>query len=149
MEILIVGAVIVALMVYVSTRIKKESKRAYERETVNSQWFRITKPDEFLIPVGEDSPFIFEAQSRDFGSDDVRDQYQCRATVREKDGFAEAKTFEMQKEVNNTRFDVFHKIIYSSAANKNFELEICVLPEFREKYQPAISEMLESFSAKQ
>ena len=147
MEIFIVGIIIVGLMVYVSTRIKKESKRAYERETFETEEFTITKPDEFIIPIDENSPYVFEARSRDFGTEEeTYDFYQCRATVTAKEGIAEFKTYEEQKTEKDVVFDTFHKII--SNGNKIFHLEIFVLPEFKEKYQSGIDEMLNSFAIK-
>lgn len=147
MEIFIVGIIIVGLMVYVSTRIKKESKRAYERETFETNEFRIIKPDEFIVPIDENSPYVFEARSRDFGTEDeVRDFYQCRATITTKEGTAASKTYEEQKTEKDVVLDIFSKII--SGADKHFHLEIFVLPEFREKYQSGIDEMLNSFAAK-
>lgn len=147
MEILIIGGIIVALMVYASTRIKKVSKVAYEREVFETAEFRIVKPNEFIIPVSEKSPYVFEARSRDFGTEDgSSDFYQCRALVTEKAGTAAPKIYEEQKTEKKITFDTFHKTI--SGAEKHFHLEIFVLPEFKEKYQSEIDEMLDGFAVK-
>src|SRR5687768_214257 len=69
MELLIPGLILVALMVYVSTRIKKSAARAYEVETVDTPEFHIEKPDGMLNPLNDQSPYAFEAYSRDFGRD--------------------------------------------------------------------------------
>jgi hypothetical protein len=148
MEILIIGGIIVALMVYVSTRIKKVSKLAYEREVFDTAEFSIIKPDEFIIPVDENSPFVFEARSRDLGEDEASDFYQCLATIQVQDGAEKAQSFETQKTEKDVLFDVFHKTVPDSAGNKIYELEIAVLPEFKEKYRSALDEMLNSFTVK-
>lgn len=148
MEILIIGIIIVGLMVYVSTRIKKESKRAYERETFETEDFKITKPDEFLIPVNEDSPYVFEARSRDFGTDEARDFYQCRATVIVSEGVENEKVFEEEKTYKDVLLYFFHKSIANLDNNKTYKLEIALLPEHKDKYQEKINEMLNSFAIK-
>lgn len=146
MEIWIVGIIIVGLMIYVSTRIKKASKEAYARENFETEEFKITKPDDFLIPVEEDSPYVFEARSKEFGADDVRDFYQCRATVTASEGAAESKNFEESRIEKGAALDSYNKII--SNANRHFHLKIDVLSEFKEKYQSAVNEMLASFAVK-
>lgn len=133
-------------MIYVSTRIKKSSKQAYARETFETEEFQITKPDDFLIPVEEDSPYIFEARSKEFGSEDVRDFYQCRATVTANEGAAEPKIYEESRIEKGAALNSHNRII--SSANKHFHLKIDVLSEFKEKYQPAVDEFLTSFTVK-
>lgn len=70
MEILIVGFILVALMAYVSTRIKKSAASAYEPETVETAEFSLVKPEGFIVPVGNASAFAFETFSKDFGESD-------------------------------------------------------------------------------
>lgn len=146
MEIWIVGIIIVGLMIYVSTKIKKASKQAYARETFETEEFKIIKPDDFLIPVEEDSPYVFEARSKEFGSEDVRDFYQCRAVVTAKEGVAAPKTYEESRTEKGAELYSYNKIL--SGGNKHFHLEIDVLAEFKEKYQSRIDEMLSSFAVK-
>lgn len=148
MEILIIGLIIVALMVYVSTKIKKESKLAYEREVFETEEFTIIKPDEFLIPINKDSPYIFEAQSRDLGTEEASDFYQCRTTIIFREGVEKAETFETEKTEKDILSVSFYKIISNPQTNKTYELEISVLPEFKDKYQDRITEMLNSFAVK-
>lgn len=148
MEIWIIGIIIVGLMVYVSTRIKKESKRAYEREIFETEYLRIAKPDDFLIPVEENSPYVFEARSKDFGRDEAADFHQCLATITVRNGIEEAKTFETTKKIKEVSFESFHKTLSNPQKNVTFELVIDVLPEFREKYREKIAEMRGSFALK-
>ena len=79
MEIFIVGVMVVALMVYVSTRIKKSAAQAYEPETIDAEDFTINKPAGFINPVNDDSAFVFEAFTKDFGTDEAKDFRQARA----------------------------------------------------------------------
>ncbi len=67
MELLIPGLILVALMVYASTRIKRSAARAFEAETVETDDFVIQKPDGFLNVINGDSKFAFESYSKDFG----------------------------------------------------------------------------------
>jgi hypothetical protein len=67
MELLIPGLILVALMVYASTRIKRSAAAAFEAETVETDDFVIQKPDGFLNVIGPDPPYLFEAYSKDFG----------------------------------------------------------------------------------
>lgn len=150
MEILIVGVIIVALMVYVSTKIKKESKLAYEREMFENEDFKLIKPDEFLIPVNENSPFVFEAHSRDFGTEESRDFYQCLATVKisERSGESKNTVIETEQTEKGVPLKIFRKFIVSLNNNRIYELKIVVVQEFIEKYQDKVNEMLDSFAAK-
>ena len=67
MELLIPGLILVALMIYASTRIKRSAARAFEAETIETDEFVIQKPEGFLNVIGGDPKFVFEAYSKDFG----------------------------------------------------------------------------------
>lgn len=69
MELLIPGLILVALMVYASTRIKKSAARAYEPETIETEEFVIQKPEEFLHNLNADPGSIFEAYSKGFSAE--------------------------------------------------------------------------------
>lgn len=71
MEILFVGLILVALMVYASTRIKRSAAAAFDPETVETDEFVIQKPEGFLNVVGGDEKYAFEAYSKEFGVDDA------------------------------------------------------------------------------
>src|SRR5687768_9390305 len=97
MEIFIIGGAIVALMVYVSTRIKKSAAAAYDREIIETEEFRIVKPKGFMHPLRENSEFAFEAFSEDYGDGELRNFWQSNAELlvhsnkKFKDVCAEAK----------------------------------------------------------
>lgn len=72
--ILIPGLILVALMIYASTRIKKIAADAFEPETIETEEFSIEKPSGFLHNLNGDPKFTFEAYSKDFSkaNDKVR-----------------------------------------------------------------------------
>lgn len=176
MEILIVGVVLVALMAFVSTKIKKSAALAFERETVDGAEFRIVKPEGFLNPVGGDSEFAFEAFSKDSGKNDAETFRQARATVKvfSDSNFAavceNAKEFgseilsenvsenalnqqnicfiESEEIKNGVGVVTFRKIVESIQKQKVYELQIAVLKNYLEDFSERISEMIESFNVK-
>lgn len=81
MEILIVGGLLVALMIWASTRIKRNAAAAWEEETIAGDGFVIKKPEGFLNVIGGDPQYAFEAYSRDFGGAGAEDVRAAYATV--------------------------------------------------------------------
>lgn len=72
MEILIGGIILVALMVYASTRIKRTAAQAFDPELVETDDFSLLKPEGFLHLInGADPAFAFQAYSKEFGRDDA------------------------------------------------------------------------------
>ena len=149
MEILIVGAILVALMAYVSTKIKRIASEAYEQEKVENEYFTITKPNDFIIPVKDNSEYVFETNSKDFAEDEAENYYQCWAFVRGKDGIEyDLEILETEKVEENVIIKTFSKTLVNKNLDKSFELEIFVLPEYEEKYADGIKLLLDSFSLK-
>lgn len=70
MELLIPGLILVALMVYASTRIKRSAARAFEAETVETDEFIIQKAEGFLHNLNGDPKYLFEAYSKEFSKAD-------------------------------------------------------------------------------
>lgn len=81
MEILIPGLILVALMVYASTRIKKTAARAFEAEQIDNDDFTLSKPDGFLNRISDDGEFAFEAYSKEFGHEPAEDVRAATAVV--------------------------------------------------------------------
>ncbi len=81
MELLILGLLLVAVMVYASTRIKKTAAAAFDAETVESDDFVIQKPEGFLNVINGDPKYVFEAYSKDFGVDGAENFRQGRITL--------------------------------------------------------------------
>ena len=149
MEILIVGVIIVALMAYVSTKIKKAAQQAYEPEALENEYFTITKPEGLIIPVKDKSEFMFEAYSKDFGEDEAGKFNQCWAVVNEKDGTNyDVNILESEKIEQDVTIKTYNKTLVSEKLNKSFELEISVIPEYQEKYADGIKLLLQSFNLK-
>ncbi|MCA1623435.1 MAG: hypothetical protein LC768_06435 [Acidobacteria bacterium] len=176
MEILIVGVVLVALMVFVSTKIKKSAAQAFERETIDTEDFRITKPEGFISPINENSRFAFEAYTKDSGKNDAEEFRQAQArlmvitdsdfetvceNVKKSVGRVLSENFlenaavnqkhcfiESEEIKNNVKIISFWKIIKSIQKQKIYELQVSVLENYREEFQDRINEMLESFAVK-
>jgi len=82
MELLIPGLILVALMVYASTRIKKTVAQAFEPEAVDTDVFEIEKPEGFLSVINGDPELEFEAYCRDFGGEGAENVRQARVEIR-------------------------------------------------------------------
>lgn len=168
MEILIVGVVIVALMAYVSTRIKKSAASAFERETFDAPDFLLVKPEGFLNPVDAREGLAFYAYSKDYGVEDSAKfrQSEIKLRIYEIDNFREivanAKKLADKVLSEKNEGDVFllktentegkvslekqHKFV--SKNGKIYELEIKTLEETKENYTQRIAETFESFTVK-
>ena len=178
MEILIVGVILVALMVYVSTKIKRSAAQAFEREMIETDDFSLVKPEGFISPVNEDSAHLFEAYSKDFGEDDevlnVRQanvelsarenadfQTACDAARRSFDNVRSEKMLtdelgnqtacllEGDENRDEASFRVFRKIAASGSQPKIYDLKISILPAYLEQYAERAREMTDSFSLKE
>lgn len=176
MEILIFGIILVALMAFVSTKIKKSAARAFERETIETDEFKITKPEGFIHPVNDNSGFAFEAYTKDSGKNDAADfrlaharltvvsqgDFETiRAKVRESAGNilsekvsedqakSQKKCFIESEEIENgVKIFSTRKIIESIQKQKIYELQIAVLENYRAEFLGRTNEMLESFVVK-
>ncbi len=176
MEILIVGVLLVAFMVFVSTKIKKSAASAFERETIEKEDFRLAKPEGFISPINENSDFAFEAYTKEFGKNDADEFRQAWAnlivisdssfeTVIENTRKTGAKILlekllrpaldeqkicliESEKVEKDIEVREFYKIIESKKYRKIYHLQISVLDAYKENYSDRIREMLESFVVK-
>lgn len=81
MELLIPGLILVALMVYASTKIKRTTARAFEAETVETDEFVVNKPDGFLHVLNGDPQYAFEAYSKEFGGPGAENVRRANVTV--------------------------------------------------------------------
>lgn len=177
MEILIVGALVVALMVFISTKIKRSAAEAYVPETLQRDDFIIAKPEGFLTPIERDSEYAFEAYSRDYGEKRTKNVWQAHALLIVKNDLnfeevcAQAKKnadkimserflenengdggkvflLECEKRENDIAAIEFRKIVESRARGKIYDLRVSVLPPFREIYIDRVNEMINSFQVK-
>jgi hypothetical protein len=175
MEILIIGGILVALMAYVSTRIKKSAASAYEPETIETAEFCLVKPEGFISPVGNASAFAFEAFSKDFGASDAAEKlYRAQAKLRiaagenfavycerAKQTFDEILSAETlgaaeggrkicllkgENQENGVQTFEYRKIV--AGDSRIYDLQAIVLSESSDVYGERIEKMIESFQVK-
>lgn len=176
MEILIIGGVLVALMIFVSTKIKKSAAQAFESEVIEKENFRLVKPDGFIHPLREDSDYVFEAYSKEFGEKNERNIWRaqiyisvleglnfnsaCKIIKKEdgkilsekvlKDTADGEKVCLIEKEISkdDTAFFEFQKIIESRKQQRIYNLKILVLKPFRQEFEEKVDELISSFQLK-
>lgn len=172
MEILIVGGILVALMVYASTKLKRFTAEAFEAETVETDEFVVDKPDGFLHVIGGDRAYAFEAYSREFGgpgSEEIRQatamlRIDTRRTVEHilqdrlgKDASVISDDNEMVNEMryrvviadvtkDGSAARVYHKI--AESGGKVYDFEVRALSETTETITRNIETMIDSFAIK-
>jgi hypothetical protein len=173
MEILFLGIILVGLMVYVSTRIKKSAASAFEREIIERENFRIVKPEGFISPIDENSKFAFEAYSKEFGKNDADELRQAQANliVSSDSNFesvienakrnagkilsqkvtddldAGQKICLIESEETEAQVAVrkFYKFIENTRQHKIYQLQISILDAYQKEYADRADEMLETF----
>ena len=168
MEILIPGLILVALMVYASTKIKKRAAEAFEPEMIETDAYALRKPEGFLHVIG-DTGHEFNAHTKDFGEGDGFQER--RATIEldiitnaavqdvcdsirdaafrfdEKNGSStETCRIESTESATGTTVSAFYKIV--GARDAVYRLRFATLPEYTEEYLRRIDETLDSFVVK-
>lgn len=166
--ILVPGLLFVALMVYVSTRIKRTAADAYEREVVDTAEFSVAKPDGFIIIESREPEVIFAAYSKDWGTGDAdpfrrvsaelcryqnRSIEELRHTLLENAELIEERhltdgaiVLETRTSTDDVMFENEHRI--SERNGKVYELRIRTLSETKNEDQKNIDEILASFELK-
>ena len=71
MEIWIIGIPLVALMVYLSTRVKKMANQAYAEELIEREGFALIKPEGFIFLETPAEGLAFQAESKAFGENEA------------------------------------------------------------------------------
>jgi len=108
MELLIPGLVLVAIMVWASTKIKRSAAKAFDAEHVEGEGFAIDKPDGFLNRHYDNSEFLFDAYSKDFGTGATGNVRAATAVVFSSDeSINEAATLEQTRLLNSDRSERF------------------------------------------
>ena len=171
MELLIPGLILVALMVYASTRIKKTVATAFEAETVETDGFVIEKPEGFLNVINGRPELEFEAYSREFGGEGAPEVKQARVEIRlfENSNLDEAVTrigetaqvvsntpeiiderkyllIDAEKVENGIALREFYKLVEKGSGV--YELKIIALAETNGDISRKIEMMLASFLVK-
>lgn len=170
MEILIIGGIIVALMVWASTKIKRSAAAAFEEEAVETDEFFLVKPEGFLAPVEAEDFLAFYAYSKEFGEEgeagklrqsliklkilagrtlaenvkDIRKSFD--AVTSEKKLGDDEITLIGERSENDVEKVFYHKIVARN--EKIYDLEMSVLADYREKYSERAEKLLESFRVK-
>ncbi|MEZ5426723.1 MAG: hypothetical protein R2747_10685 [Pyrinomonadaceae bacterium] len=176
MEILILGILLVALMVYVSTRIKRTAAEAFEPEMIDEADFKLSKPAGLLHPLRDDSEFAFEAYSQEYGDGNLRNIRRMQAELRIhtdakfKTVCAEAKKeadqilseeklkdapvdqriclIESEKTVDGITTRDYRKIVESLRQKKIYDLKVSVLDTHLRENAGKAAEMIETFTVK-
>jgi hypothetical protein len=171
MEILIFGIILVALMAWASTRIKKSAAAAFEAEKVSTPAFSIEKPAGLLHVLNGDPKLDFEAYSKEFGTGILSKMRMVRAEVKKlhptgvKAKIAEikmsGKVLDSRREVINERpYEIFEleeagtgppsRILYKIGQTPDaaYVLKIKALAEAGDEVFATLDVMLESFVLK-
>ncbi|MEO7660300.1 MAG: hypothetical protein ABIV48_11860 [Pyrinomonadaceae bacterium] len=171
MELLIPGLILVALMVYASTRIKKTAALAFESESIDTEKFLIEKPEGFLSVINGDPALAFEAYSKEFGGDGAEDIKQARVEIRflqntdirtaasaiksssavvtdisEKIGDKLYRLVEAERSEKGIGLLEFYKIAQSSTGV--LELKVITLEETDPAIAKKVAEIIKSFTVK-
>lgn len=170
MEILIVGAIVVALMVWASTKIKRSAAEAFEEEAIETDDFSLVKPEGFLSPVENDEYLAFYAYSKEYGEEEKAEKLRqsliklkvlagksLAETGKDvKAGFdkllsedaPDENTLILKGEKNEKEVDrlFYHKLV--ARREQVFDLEIFILADYEEKYAEKAEKLLASFRVK-
>jgi glutamate/tyrosine decarboxylase-like PLP-dependent enzyme len=169
MELIIPGLILVALMVWASTKIKRSAAKAFDAEHIEGDGFAIDKPDGFLNRHYDNSEYLFDAYSKEFGADNAANVRAATAVVFSTDeSINEAASLEQTRLLNSDRserfeldgrhciivtgreerdghrFDVSEKLLECGA--RTVVLKVEALPEATEDLSRRIEHMILSFS---
>lgn len=172
MEFLIPGLLLVALMVWASTRLKRFTAKAFESETIETKDFTLQKPEGLLHVLNDDSGSAFRAYSKEFGTGHSAEFRQATAEV---NIFENSSVAERRERIAESSKTILGEQAYADDGEKAtviqaereekaagsidhyklvqrgprvFELRISVLAEHNEDYSRRISEMLDGFRVK-
>lgn len=172
MELLIPGLILVALMVYASTRIKRSAAKAYEQEAIETDGFRLVKPEGYLNPLRDRSDYLFEAYSKEFGREEADKlnesaiyitsysgngfEAACDAvaagmgSVRERSAFEQegSRRCRIIGDAREKEIPVVVDTLIAESAEKIFEVRTVTLPEKYPDYSARLETMFASFALK-
>lgn len=162
-----------ATLFFISSRIKKAAREAFESETIDGDEFAIVKPEGFINPIKDESDFAFEAYSKDFGTGENSGNFNqaeilvsvfpdadfaeiCEAAKKNageilSEEFSEPEKsclIKSEETLENVTAYNFYKIIESDARRKVYQLKVFVLQDSLPDYQNRVDETLESFRLK-
>ena len=169
-------AAFIALLLFISSKIRNAANQAYEPERIERENFSIYKPEGYLNPVEFTEQTPFEAYTRELGERSAGRLRKSLAKLTVTDGM----NFDnLRKEIKknaqecvSTKFDenapegqriclietkktekeittiILNKIVESRRQKKTYDLEISVLEEYRDEFEERINRMFESFTLK-
>ena len=165
MELLIPGLILVALMVWTSTKIKKRAADAFEAESVETETYSLQKPEGFLHVIGNEE-HEFAAYSKEYGKNDntgIRqatieidifrdtDASEVVSSIGNSSATTNIKTesgnviwLESEESANEIVIRGFYKIVATESGV--YRLRFAVLPEYSDDYLEKIETTLDSFS---
>ena len=148
MELLIPGLILVALMVWASTRIKRSAAQAFEAEHIDGDGFSLDKPEGFLQQVDNDSENVFQAYSKEFGRGTAEElRAATAAVIKSETGTQEDDATTSDVLVRDGHeYKVCKKTIASNSHTLTLRIE--VLAEQFDDFARRIDEMLTSFAPK-
>ncbi|MBK9163774.1 MAG: hypothetical protein IPM21_07665 [Acidobacteria bacterium] len=126
MEILIVGSILVALMVWASTKIKRDAAAAYDEELIEGEGFTLTKPAGFIHMLNDDSGVTFRANSRDFGTGDATEKYQATIAVERHEG---RELDALAAEIKESATEVLSDEKFIALERRNVRLELSAIED--------------------
>src|SRR5690606_23082952 len=130
----IIGLIIVALMAYTSTKIKKAAREAFETETVSGDGYSITKSEGYMVPAREDnSPIEFEIVSKEFGGGECSKRRRVSLTLSISSGVLAGVRKEFRRQLTEITEDELVKDSQKTtlALTGGRELESCPVRIFR------------------
>jgi hypothetical protein len=160
MELLIPGLILVALMIYASTRIKRTAAAAFEAEVIETDDFVIQKPEGMLHVINGDKRFAFEAYSKDFGVENNKDVRCVTATVEITNGTGVENVADVTEIIDDIRYVTIEANEQESGANLRvtrklakrddhvFTLETKLLADAPEEYLHRVETLLNGFRLK-
>ena len=164
MELLIPGLILVGLMIYASTRIKRNAAKAFEAETIETPDFVIRKADGMLHVLNGDPAYLFEAYSKDYGKIGSRDLRLATAVVEQRNAEAEEVPLDDVTETTEVidghryhrqvgtivRDGVEHRVWRKSTSidGQTLRLEVAALPEADADFMSTLDSMVDSFLVK-
>jgi hypothetical protein len=170
--ILIPGLILVGLMIWASTRIKRSAALAFEQEEIDTPEYSLVKPEGFLAPADPAEGTIFSAYTKEYGREGAETVRQATVELRRFDNAnleevserakidsddlveeqfgvineAKCANIVVARAEDGVPVETYHKLI--AARDAVFQLSITVLPEHKEDHSRKIEEVLASFTVK-
>ena len=163
MELLIPGLILVAVMVYVSTKIKKSAADAFTAEHIDTPEYTLDKPDGFLHVLG-DEKHEFMAYSKEFGTDenasirratieldvlrgiDVTSVRKEICDAASNSDVRESDVVQADEQANETEFRAVYKL--AARDGSVYRFRFAVLADYVDEFSSRIDDTINSFVIK-